>query len=169
MKGAILGDIIGSRFEFSGSRDKNFDLFNNYHLPRDFLGFEITEREIYSHLDQFKNIAKGILNHHIALIVDQYSGEYLSLDQVQSLGFTEIKIGRSLVGDIEVNPKHLAEITSLDKLAQEHDMRITFVGVENSDQYVMLKDMDKRCNCQGYHFYRPLDDYKLIEELRKNK
>ena len=146
-----------------------FDLFNNYHLPRDFLGFEITEREIYSHLDQFKNIAKGILNHHIALIVDQYSGEYLSLDQVQSLGFTEIKIGRSLVGDIEVNPKHLAEITSLDKLAQEHDMRITFVGVENSDQYVMLKDMDKRCNCQGYHFYRPLDDYKLIEELRKNK
>ncbi len=158
-----------SYFDDPGFFQSIFDLFNNYHLPRDFLGFEITEKEIYSHMDQFKGIARGILNHHIALIVDQYSGEYLSLEQVKSLGFTEIKIGRSLVGDIEVNPKHLAEITSLDKLSQEHDLKITFVGVENSDQYVLLRDMDKRCNCQGYHFYKPLDEYKLIEELRKNK
>lgn len=146
-----------------------YDLFSNYHLPRDFLGFEITEQEIYMHIDQFKKISKGILNHHIALIVDQYSGEYLSINQLKALGFTEIKIGRNLVGDIEINPKHLAEITSLDQLAIQNDMRITFVGVENADQYILLRDMDKRCNCQGYHFYKPLDDYKLIEELRKNK
>ena len=145
-----------------------FNLFTEYHLPKDFLGFEITEREIYTHLDQFKRVAKGILNHHIVLICDQYSGEYLSMDTLKELGFVEIKIGRYLVGDIEVNPKHLNEITSIDKLAQEHGLHITFVGVENADQYVLLRDMDKKCNCQGYHFYKPLDDYKLIEEVRKN-
>ena len=145
-----------------------FNLFTEYHLPKDFLGFEITEKEIYTHLDQFKRVSKGILNHHIVLICDQYNGEYLSMDTLKELGFVEIKIGRYLVGDIEVNPKHLNEITSIDKLAQEHGLHITFVGVENADQYILLRDMDKKCNCQGYHFYRPLDDYKLIEEIRKN-
>ena len=146
-----------------------FDVFNEYSFQKNFLGFEITEQEIYQHLSDFKKMAKGILNHHITLICDQYSGEYLSIDTLKELGFSEIKIGRSLVGDIEKNPKHWNEIMSLDKLAQEHDMKICFVGVENADQYVLLRDMDKNCLCQGYHFYKPLEDYKLIEELRKNK
>ena len=145
-----------------------FNLFTIYNLPKDFLGFEITEKEIYTHLNEFRKVSKGILNHHIVLICDQYNGEYLSMDTLKELGFIEIKIGRYLVGDIEVNPKHLNEVTSIDKLAQEHDLHITFVGVENADQYILLRDMDKKCNCQGYHFYKPLDDYKLIEEVRKN-
>ena len=35
MKGAILGDIIGSRFEFSGSKDKNFELLGDYNYFTD--------------------------------------------------------------------------------------------------------------------------------------
>ena len=160
--------------DFSFFEDPNFfktlyDSFSEFSFQKNFLGFEITEKEIYTHLSEFKKVVKGILNHHITLICDQYSGEFLSMDILKELGFTEIKIGRYLVKDIEVNPKHLNEVTSLDKLAKEHDMKICFVGVENSDQYVLLRDMDKNCMCQGYHFYKPLEDYKLIEELRKNK
>ena len=160
--------------DFSFFEDPNFfetlfNVFNEFSFQKNFLGFEITEREIYDHLSDFKSVARGILNHHITLICDQYSGEYLSIDTLKELGFTEIKIGRSMVGDIEKNPKHWNEIMSLDKLAKEHDMKICFVGVENADQYVLLRDMDKNCFCQGYHFYKPLEDYKLIEELRKNK
>ena len=146
-----------------------FDTFNKYSFQKNFLGFEITEKEVYSHLGEFKKITKGILNHHITLICDQYSGEYLSMDILKELGFSEIKVGRYLVGDIEVNPKHLNEIMSLDKLANDTGLRITFVGVENPDQYQLLKDMDRNCMCQGYNFYRPLEDYKLIDELRKNR
>ena len=145
-----------------------FESFNKYSFAKNFLGFEITEKEVYTHLSEFKKIAKGILNHHISLICDQYSGEFLSMDILKDLGFSEIKIGRYLVKDIEVNPKHLNEITSIDKLAREHGLKVTFVGVENNDQYNLIDEMDKTCMCQGYYFYRPLDDYKLIDELRKN-
>ena len=146
-----------------------FDTFAKYSFQKNFLGFEITEQEVYSHIADFKKITKGILNHHIVLICDQYSGEYLSMDLLKELGFTEVKIGRNLVKDIEVNPKHWNEIMSIDQIARDHDFKITFVGVENADQYIMLRDLDKNCMCQGYHFFRPLEDYKLIEELRKNK
>lgn len=146
-----------------------FESFNKYSFQKYFLGFEINEREVYNHLGEFKKITKGILNHHINLICDQYSGEFLSMDTLKELGFSEIKIGRYLVKDIETNPKHLNEIQAIDKLAKEHDLKITFVGVENQDQYNLLMEMDKNCMCQGYYFYRPLEDYKLIDELRKNK
>jgi EAL domain-containing protein (putative c-di-GMP-specific phosphodiesterase class I) len=146
-----------------------FESFNKYSFQKYFLGFEINEREVYNHLGEFKKITKGILNHHINLICDQYSGEFLSMDTLKELGFSEIKIGRYLVKDIETNPKHLNEIQAIDKLAKEHDLKITFVGVENQDQYNLLLEMDKNCMCQGYYFYRPLEDYKLIDELRKNK
>lgn len=145
-----------------------FDTFNTYNFQKNFLGFEITEKEIFTHLGEFKKISKGILNHHIALVCDQYSGEFMPMDTLKELGFSEIKIGRYLVKDIEVNPKHLNEITSIDKLARDNGLKVTFVGVENVDQYRLLKEMDKNCMCQGYYFYRPLEDYKLIDELRKN-
>ena len=146
-----------------------FDMFTNYSFAKNFVGFEITEKEVYTYADRFKSITRGILNHHIVLICDQYSGEYMSIEKLKELGFTEIKIGRNIVGDIEVNPKHLDEITSIDKIAKENDIKVTFVGVENADQYILLRDLDKNCMCQGYHFYKPLDDVKLIDELRKNR
>ena len=159
--------------DFSYFDDPNFfndiyELLISYHFPRDFLGFEITEYEVMTHLDKFKNVAKGILNQHIALICDQYSGQYLSIEKLKELGFSEIKIGRNLVMDIETNPKHLNEVTLLMNEAKNHDMKVTLVGVENSDQYVILRDIDKKCALQGYHFYKPLDKIKFIEELRKN-
>ena len=42
-------------------------------------------------------------------------------------------------------------------------------SVENADQYLLIKDISKNTNVQGYYFYRPLDKVKFIEELRKNK
>lgn len=146
-----------------------YELITTYNLPRDFLGFEITEKDVFQNYERFKSVCKGILNHHIALICDQYSGEYISVEKLKELGFSEIKIGRRLVGDIEVNPKHLNEVKALDEVAKKNNMKITLVGVENSDQYILIRDMDKDCSCQGYHFYRPLDDVHLIEELRKNQ
>ena len=159
--------------DFSYFNDENFftniyNLLVNYHFPRDFLGFEITEYEVFTHLDKFKEISKGILNQHIALICDQYSGEFLSIEKLKELGFSEIKIGRKLVGDIETNPKHLNEVTLLMNEAKSRDIKVTLVGVENADQYILLRDADKKCSLQGYHFYRPLDKTKFIEELRKN-
>lgn len=144
------------------------NLLVNYHLPRDFLGFEITEREIYNHMEEFKGMTKTILNEHIVLSVDQYTGKYVSIDTLKALGFTEIKIDRKIVGDIEVNPQHLQEVTALVKEAEAAGIKASLVGVENADQFILIKDISKNTYVQGYHFYRPLDKVKFIEELRKN-
>ena len=35
MLGAIIGDVVGSRFEFNNYRHKDFSLFTNYCTPTD--------------------------------------------------------------------------------------------------------------------------------------
>ena len=140
----------------------------DFHFPRDFLGFEITEREISNHLDEFKKLAKDILNEHIVLICDQYTGKSLSIETLKKIGFTEIKIDRLLVRDMEVNPQHKTEVISIIKDAEAQGVKASLVGVENADQFIIIRDTSKNTYVQGYHFYRPLDKAKFIEELRKN-
>ncbi|MBO4682615.1 MAG: EAL domain-containing protein, partial [Bacilli bacterium] len=68
------------------------NLLVDYHLPRDFLGFEITEREIYRHIEDFRKLSKQILGEHIVLACDQYTGKHVSIESLKSMGFSEIKI-----------------------------------------------------------------------------
>jgi len=144
------------------------NLLVDFHLPRDFLGFEITEREIYNHMEDLKKLSKGIISEHIALICDQYTGKYVSIEVLKQMGFSEVKIDRYIVNDIDVNKQHLSEVSSLIKYAESVGVKASLVGVENADQFILIKDISKNTNVQGYHFYRPLDKVKFIEELRKN-
>ena len=42
------------------------------------------------------------------------------------------------------------------------------VGVENKDQYFLIRDMDKQSLMQGYFFYAPLELPQLIEAVKVN-
>ncbi|MBO4682852.1 MAG: EAL domain-containing protein, partial [Bacilli bacterium] len=121
------------------------------------------------HMEEFRKLSKQILNEHIVLACDQYTGKHVSIESLKSMGFSEIKIDRKLVGDLEVNPQHLGEVTSIIKEAESNNIKASLVGVENADQFILIRDISKNTYVQGYHFYRPLDKVKFIEELRKNK
>ena len=159
--------------DFSYFSDENFFkdikvMLDEYRLPRGFLGFEINESEIMNNREKFEALSHRIVANHIALICDQYTGAYLSIDYLKSLGFEEIKIPRNFVGDIEINEKHRNEISSIIRVAKDFNMHVSLVGVENSNQYVIIRDIDKECGLQGYHFYRPLDRTSFIDALRDN-
>ncbi|MBR0294302.1 MAG: EAL domain-containing protein [Bacilli bacterium] len=159
--------------DFSYFSDPNFfdniyELLTDYHFPRGFLGFEITETEVMNNRDRFEAISRRLISNHVALICDQYTGSSLSIEVLKNLGFEEIKIPRKYVGDVEVNKQHLNEITSILEVAKKSEMKVTFVGVENSNQYIILRDLDKNCGLQGFHFYKPLDRSTFIDVLRDN-
>ena len=159
--------------DFSYFSDPNFfetiySLINTYHFPKEFLGFEITEKEVFSHLDEFKKLSRS-LHQRIALICDQYSGQFLSVDVLKELNFDEIKIGRYLVNGIDIDKNKYQTIKDLVSVALERNVKVALVGVENSDQYALLRDISKDIALQGYHFYKPLDKNSFIEALRQNK
>ena len=92
----------------------------------------------------------------------------MSLDKIKALDIPEIKIPRNLIRDIDVNQASLKALNELVNQAIKLGLQTSVVGVENKDQYFLIRDMDKQSLMQGYFFYAPLELPQLIEAVKVN-
>ena len=143
-------------------------MLEKYEFPREFLSFEINENELAGHYDEFKPIIAKLKQIGVHLAVDQYTGKFISLDKVRSIGIPEVKIPRNMVKDIDVNKTSLTALQELVKTADEYSLRVAVVGVENKDQYMLIRDMTKESLMQGYYFFEPLELNQMIEAIKVN-
>ncbi len=159
--------------DYSFFTDANFysdteAYINNLRLPKNFLAFEIPEGDIANHINDFKNIAKHLNAMHIVLVCDQYSGKYVSLEALKNIGFNEVKISRGLVSHIDSDKARLNDVKTLLNNIKSLGLKASTVGVENIDQYLLLKEIDEDILMQGFYFHRPLDKGALIQAIRSN-
>ena len=157
--------------DYSFFTDKNFrsdtkKFIDQNKLPKNFLAFEIPESDVANHVDEFRNIAKTMRDLHIVLVCDQYTGRFISLDSLSDIGFNEIKISRSVVNHIDSDNQRFNNLKQLLNLIRGFGMKASIVGVENIDQYNLIKEVDDTALLQGYHFFRPLEKQAMIEALR---
>ena len=138
-------------------------------LMSNFLAFEIPESDVSNHVEEFKLITKQLKALHIVSVVDQYTGRFMSLEALRDIGFEEIKLSRNYVNHIDSDRQRLEDIKSLLTNVKELGLRASAVGVENIDQYLLLKEIDDSVLLQGFYFYRPLDKQALIEAVRGSK
>ena len=157
--------------DYSFFTDENFysdieNFISNFKLPRDFLTFEIPESDISGHVSEFKEIAKQLRNLHVVLVCDQYTGRYVSLDALKGIGFNEVKIARGMVNHIDSDRQRLDDLRNLLSNIKDVGLRASLVGVENYDQYQLLKGIDDTVLMQGFYFHRPLEKQALIDAIR---
>lgn len=141
---------------------KVHDLYEEQHLDKDFLAFEVPENLIGG---DFKTEGNAFANSGAVLVCDRYTGKYVSMDKLKKYGFREIKLPRELINGIEVDAQKLAAVASIVSNAKELGLKVSVVGVENSDQFIALRDLDPTMLVQGYHFYKPLSRSELITAI----
>ena len=159
--------------DYSFFSDENFlrnisILVAKYAFPKNFLAFEIVEQELSNHYEAFRSICSKLKLIGVHMTVDQYTGKYLSLDKIRALDIGEVKIPRNLVRDIDVNQASLKALNELFSQAIKLGIQPSVVGVENKDQYMLIRDMTKDSLMQGYFFYAPLELPQLIEAVKVN-
>ena len=157
--------------DYSFFTDTNFyadtkAYIDNAKLPKNFLAFEIPESDVANHVHEFKAIAKQMNQLHIVLVCDQYTGRFVSLDALKEIGFDEVKISRNIVNHIDSDRQRLNDIKALLNSIKTLGMKASVVGVENIDQYLLLKEIDDTVLMQGYYLHRPLEKQALIETIR---
>ena len=157
--------------DYSFFTDENFyrdtqAYINNLKLPNHFLAFEIPESDVAHHIKEFKNVTKQLRALHIVSVCDQYTGRFVSLELLKEIGFDEVKISRNLVVHIDSDRQRLSDVKSLLTNVKELGLKASVVGVENIDQYNLLKEIDESILLQGFHFHRPLERQALIEVVR---
>jgi EAL domain-containing protein (putative c-di-GMP-specific phosphodiesterase class I) len=74
----------------------------------------------------------------IGLVVDDFGTGYSSLDSFASSPFDAMKVDRSLVKDIDCNPRHRAIVNTIARFAEELGMELTVEGVERESQRAHL-------------------------------
>ena len=160
--------------DYSFFTDKNFfsdtkAFIDNLKLPRNFLCFEIPESDIANHYGEFDKIASQLKDLHIVSVCDQYTGRFLSLEAIKKVGFDEVKISRNVVNHIDSDRQRLNDLKVLLNNVKEVGLKASIVGVENIDQYLLIKEIDDTCLLQGFYFHRPLEKQALVDAIRSNK
>ena len=162
---------MGLNTDYSFFTDKNFrrdikKYIDDLRLPKNFIAFEIPESDVSTHVEEFKEIAKLTKELNIVLVCDQYTGRHVSLEILKDIGFNEIKISRNLVLHIDSDNNRYANLKQLLYLIRNMGMKASVVGVENIDQYLLIKQVDDSVLQQGFYLYRPLEKEALVEVLR---
>lgn len=137
-------------------------------LPHGFLSFEIGERDVANHLEEFRKATDMLKRFQIPLVIDQYTGSNFSMDDLSRLGFTQIKVSRNLVHNIDVDRNRFSALQALLQEAMEKGIDTSVVGVENIDQYNLLLQINPKIDMQGFYFYQPLEKAVLVDTVRSH-
>ncbi|MBI4958259.1 MAG: EAL domain-containing protein [Desulfovibrio sp.] len=138
------------------------DALERYGLPPELLHLEITESSLMeSNSAMMEQIIRlKMLGVHLS--VDDFGTGYSNLSLLIRLHFSDIKIDRSLIWQVESLRENRAVIKAITTMAGSLGATVIVEGVETDTQSNALKSLG--CNIQqGYYYSRPvaLDDISV--------
>lgn len=117
--------------------------------------FEITETSLIENLESSYEALKAIKEANGKIALDDFGVGYSSLSYLQVLSIDMIKIDKSFVDSIDINPENKKIIEMIINLSHELGMKVLAEGVETKEQLNHIIEMG--CDyAQGYYFYKPL-------------
>jgi len=129
-------------------------------LPAQYLELELTEGLLLSSADVTLSVLQELNEMGVNLSIDDFGTGYSSLSYLKHLPVYKLKIDRSFVRDITVDPDDAAITGTIISMAKSLNLKVIAEGVENAEQMLFLREHD--CDeVQGYYFSRPLavDDF----------
>ena len=106
-------------------------------------------------LEKFKKLG-------ISIALDDFGTGYSSLSYLHQLPLDTLKIDQAFVNDMKKTNKSMRVVERIASLALSLNMKIVAEGIENKEQYEILKGLGCQFG-QGYYMSRPLPK----EEIQK--
>jgi diguanylate cyclase (GGDEF)-like protein/PAS domain S-box-containing protein len=127
--------------------------------------FEITEQTVMTPTAETLDILRALRAAGIALSIDDFGTGYSSLNYLRTLPVTKLKIDRSFVEDVAVNPDDNPIIRAILAMASALDLSVVAEGIENSAQADRLRDYGCEMG-QGFFLSEPLRAAEIPALLR---
>ncbi len=129
------------------------------------LDLELTESVLLSNAENSRSMLQNLANLGLRLSIDDFGTGYSSLSYLQALPVRRLKIDRSFIEAITVNPRDAAIVAAVISMGHSLDLEVLAEGVETEEQLAFLQAH----NCdeiQGYYFSKPLEADVLAEKVR---
>jgi len=132
------------------------EILRRTRLPADRLKLEITESNIMVNAESALVMLKRLKALGVQISIDDFGTGYSSLSYLQRFPVDTLKVDRSFVGRLGLDPENQEIVRAIVALAHSLGLDVVAEGVEESGQAAMLHALG--CECvQGFYFSRPLD------------
>ena len=119
------------------------------------LEIEITESTIIQDADAAIQLLNEFRAMGIHIALDDFGTGFSSLGYLRRFPFDTIKIDKTFIDEIMVNPDDVAIIRAIIAMGHALDRRIVAEGVESAAQFKLLKELAVD-EIQGYFVGRPM-------------
>jgi len=149
----------------SGFAEEVYSVVLNSDLDVTGVTLEITENVLISDQAVVAPVLQQLRDYGFGLSLDDFGTGYSSLSYINNLPFNEIKIDRSFVDKVLINPQSESLVKAIVAIGESCNMTIVAEGVETSEQYARLKEL--KCGfVQGYFFDKPLPYTVLLSQYQ---
>ena len=131
------------------------------------IDFELTEQMLVKNTEKCKANMQRLHDVGIEFSLDDFGTGYSSLFYLKQLPLDYLKIDKSFVDDMIIDPNDLAIVKTIIAIAHSLGIKTVAEGVETPEQ----RDMLRRLGCdyfQGYLFSRPLPLAEFLGKLNKS-
>jgi len=142
-------------------------LLHETSLAPEYLELELTESLLLANADVTLSVLKELKSMEVRLAIDDFGTGYSSFSYLRQFRVSKLKIDRSFIRDVAVNPDDAAITTAIISMAKSLNLKVIAEGVENEAQMTFLRG--HQCDeIQGYYFSKPLAPDKVADKLRSN-
>ena len=132
------------------------------------LTVEVTETSLMADPERAAASLLEMSRAGVRISIDDFGSGQTSLGLLANLPIAELKIDRSFIQDIHVNPANAAIVRSMVELGHQLDLVVVAEGVETSDEL----DVVTATGCdvvQGYFYARPMPSDQLATWLERRE
>lgn len=151
----IAVNLSAVQFHREGLAQMITDVLEQAGLPPEYLELELTESTAMRDPEAAIALMRDLHDRGIKLTIDDFGTGYSSLSCLKRFQLSKLKIDKSFVQDIDIDPDDRAIVSAVVNVARELGIRTIAEGVETEEQLRFLVS----CGCgavQGYLFSKPL-------------
>ncbi|MEW6526201.1 MAG: EAL domain-containing protein [Spirochaetota bacterium] len=143
------------QFQQADFKDMVLNIISSYAMDTGYIVLEITESTYMRNIDYTKKVMQVLKDVGLHFAIDDFGTGYSSLSSLLALSFDYLKVDRSFVMNVDVDPHSSILIRAINTMAHTIGIRTIAEGVETESQLQSLTDL--RCDyVQGYYFSRPV-------------
>jgi diguanylate cyclase (GGDEF)-like protein/PAS domain S-box-containing protein len=151
---ADLAKVVGSALERAG-------------VPAECLELEITESVAMHDVEWTKGVLRALRGMGVRISIDDFGTGQSSLSHLKHFPLSTLKIDRTFVRDIAIDPDNEAIVSAVIALAHILKLSVVAEGVESAEQLRFLR----QAGCeegQGYLFGKPLSVQDVQDALHSD-
>ncbi|MCU7828170.1 MAG: EAL domain-containing protein [Candidatus Thiodiazotropha sp. (ex Myrtea sp. 'scaly one' KF741663)] len=142
------------------------DTSHKLSIPTASIKLEVTEGVLMSGHTYIGDTIKSLNKLGVGIAMDDFGTGYSSLSYLRSYPFDTLKIDRSFVNDITIDPADRELVNATIAMAHGLGLKVIAEGVETEEQLLHLAEHDCEM-AQGYLFSKPVSAKKITRMLER--